>query len=255
MQVILAQPRGFCAGVERAIRIVEEALKLYGAPIYVRHEIVHNQWVGEELGAKGAIFVDELSQIPTGAHTIFSAHGVSSEVENEAKSRDFMYFDATCPLVTKVHLEVQKHAKKGRDIILIGHKGHPEVVGTLGRHPKDSGTNIYLIETREDIDELEVKSDSLAYVNQTTLSIDDTKNIIEILKKKFPNIKSSIKEDICYATTNRQNAVKQIAGNCDMFFVIGSENSSNSKRLVEVAKKSGCKKAELFDFSKKLPKS
>ena len=182
-EIVLANPRGFCAGVDRAIDIVEKSLEKYDEPVFVRHQVVHNKRVVESLEKKGVKFVKEVSEIPDNAVAIFSAHGVSSAVENEAKSRDFMYFDATCPLVTKVHLEVQKHAKKGRDIILIGHKGHPEVVGTLGRHPKDSGTNIYLIETREDIDELEVNSDSLAYVTQTTLSVDETTELIEILKR------------------------------------------------------------------------
>ncbi len=199
-EIVLANPRGFCAGVDRAIDIVEKSLEKYNEPVYVRHQVVHNKRVVEGLEKKGVKFVKEVSEIPDNAVAIFSAHGVSSEVENEAKSRDFMYFDATCPLVTKVHLEVQKHAKKGRDIILIGHRGHPEVIGTLGRHPKNSGTNIYLIETRKDIDKLKVNSDSLAYVTQTTLSVDETKELIDVLKKKFPKIIGPSADDICYAT-------------------------------------------------------
>ena len=253
VKIILASPRGFCAGVDRAIEIVEKTLNKYGSPVYVRHEIVHNKQVVENLKKKGAIFIEELNEIKDNKRpVIFSAHGVPKTVPEEAENKKMFYIDATCPLVTKVHKESERHFKNGYQIILVGHKGHPEVIGTMGQLPKGS---IKLIETEEDATNL--KKDEfdkpVAYVTQTTLSIDDTKNIIEILKKKFPNIQSSIKEDICYATTNRQNAVKQIAGNCDMFFVIGSENSSNSKRLVEVAKKSGCKRAELFDFSKKLP--
>jgi 4-hydroxy-3-methylbut-2-enyl diphosphate reductase len=240
-EIVLANPRGFCAGVDRAIDIVEKSLEKYDEPVFVRHQVVHNKRVVESLEKKGVKFVKEVSEIPDNAVAIFSAHGVSSEVENEAKSRDFMYFDATCPLVTKVHLEVQKHAKKGRDIILIGHKGHPEVVGTLGRHPKDSGTNIYLIETREDIDELEVNSDSLAYVTQTTLSVDETTELIEILKSKFPNIIGPSADDICYATQNRQDAVKQLSLECEVVLVIGSKTSSNSNRLKELAEKCGTK--------------
>jgi len=253
VKILLASPRGFCAGVDRAIEIVEKTLKKYGAPVYVRHEIVHNKQVVENLKKLGAIFVEELDEIKDNLRpVIFSAHGVPKSVPEEAKSKNMFYIDATCPLVTKVHKESERHYKNGYQIILIGHRGHPEVVGTMGQLPKGS---IRLIETEKDADTLEVHefNKPVAYVTQTTLSIDDTKNIIAILKKKFPNIKSSIKEDICYATTNRQNAVKKIASKCDMFFVIGSENSSNSKRLVEVAKKSGCNKSELFDFTKKLP--
>jgi len=238
-EIVLANPRGFCAGVDRAIDIVEKSLEKYDEPVFVRHQVVHNKRVVESLEKKGVKFVKEVSEIPDNAVAIFSAHGVSSAVENEAKSRDFMYFDATCPLVTKVHLEVQKHAKKGRDIILIGHKGHPEVIGTLGRHPKDSGTNIYLIENKEDIDKLEVSSDSLAYVTQTTLSVDETSELIEILKSKFPNIIGPSADDICYATQNRQDAVKQLALESEFIVVIGSRNSSNSNRLKELAEKCG----------------
>ena len=240
-EIVLANPRGFCAGVDRAIDIVEKSLEKYNEPVYVRHQVVHNKRVVEGLEKKGVKFVKEVSEIPDNAVAIFSAHGVSSEVENEAKSRDFMYFDATCPLVTKVHLEVQKHAKKGRDIILIGHRGHPEVIGTLGRHPKNSGTNIYLIETREDIDKLKVNSDSLAYVTQTTLSVDETTELIDVLKKKFPKIIGPSADDICYATQNRQDAVKQLSLECEVVLVIGSKTSSNSNRLKELAEKCGTK--------------
>ena len=253
LKILLASPRGFCAGVDRAIDIVEKALKKFGSPVYVRHEIVHNKQVVENLKKSGAVFVEELSEIKDSSRpVIFSAHGVPKTVPKEAENKKMFYIDATCPLVTKVHKESERHYKNGYQIILIGHKGHPEVIGTMGQLPEGS---IKLIETESDAKELKADefNKPLAYVTQTTLSIDDTKNIIEILKKKFPNIKSSIKEDICYATTNRQEAVKKIAQDCNMFFVIGSENSSNSKRLVEVAKKSGCKKSELFDFSKDLP--
>ena len=253
VRILLASPRGFCAGVDRAIEIVKKTIKKFGAPVYVRHEIVHNKQVVENLKQLGAIFIEELSEIKDISRpVIFSAHGVPKTVPNEAKNRKMFYIDATCPLVTKVHKESERHFKNGYQIILVGHKGHPEVIGTIGQLPEGS---IRLIETEDDAKNLKIDefNKPLAYVTQTTLSVDDTKNIIEILKKKFPNIKSSIKEDICYATTNRQNAVKKIAPNCDIFFVIGSENSSNSKRLVEVAKKSGCNKSELFDFSKELP--
>ena len=253
VKILLASPRGFCAGVDRAIDIVEKTLKKFGAPVYVRHEIVHNKQVVENLKKLGAIFIEELDEIKDNSRpVIFSAHGVPKTVPKEAESKKMFYIDATCPLVTKVHRESERHHKNGFQIILVGHKGHPEVIGTMGQLPEGS---IRLIETENDA--IKLRTDEfnkpLAYVTQTTLSIDDTKNIIEILKKKFTNIKSSIKEDICYATTNRQDAVKKIAPNCNLFFVIGSENSSNSKRLVEVAKKSGCKKSELFDFSNKLP--
>ena len=253
LKILLASPRGFCAGVDRAIEIVEKALKKFGAPVYVRHEIVHNKQVVENLKQMGAIFVEELNEIKDNSRpVIFSAHGVPKTVPEEAKNKKMFYIDATCPLVTKVHKESERHYKNGYQIILVGHKGHPEVIGTMGQLPKGS---IRLIETVKDAQDLRIDefNKPVAYVTQTTLSVDDTKNIVKILNKKFPDIKSSIKEDICYATTNRQNSVKKIAPNCDMFFVIGSENSSNSKRLVEVAKKSGCNKSELFDFSKKLP--
>tara|TARA_B110000014_G_scaffold262259_1_gene255839 strand:- start:1684 stop:2628 length:945 start_codon:yes stop_codon:yes gene_type:complete len=253
VKILLASPRGFCAGVDRAIDIVEKTLKKFGAPVYVRHEIVHNKQVVENLKKLGAIFIEELDEIKDNSRpVIFSAHGVPKTVPKEAESKKMFYIDATCPLVTKVHRESERHYKNGFQIILVGHKGHPEVIGTMGQLPEGS---IRLIETENDA--IKLRKDEfnkpVAYVTQTTLSVDDTKNIIEILKKKFPDIKSSIKEDICYATTNRQDSVKKIAPNCNLFFVIGSENSSNSKRLVEVAKKSGCKKSELFDFSNKLP--
>ena len=255
VKILLASPRGFCAGVDRAIEIVKKALKKFGSPVYVRHEIVHNKQVVENLKSLGAIFIEELNEIKDSTRpVIFSAHGVPKSVPKEAENKKMFYVDATCPLVTKVHKECERHYKNGYQVILVGHKGHPEVIGTMGQLPEGS---IKLIETEKDAQNLKIGefNKPVAYVTQTTLSVDDTKNIIEILNKKFPNIKSSIKEDICYATTNRQNSVKKIAPNCDMFFVIGSENSSNSKRLVEVAKKSGCTKSELFDFSKKLPVS
>ncbi len=253
VKILLASPRGFCAGVDRAIEIVEKTLKKFGSPVYVRHEIVHNKQVVENLKKLGAIFIEELNEVKDNSRpVIFSAHGVPKSVPKEAENKKMFYIDATCPLVTKVHKESERHYKNGYQVILVGHKGHPEVVGTMGQLPEGS---IRLIETEDDAKKLKTDefNKPMAYVTQTTLSVDDTKNIIEILKKKFPNIKSSIKEDICYATTNRQNSVKKIAPSCDLFFVIGSENSSNSKRLVEVAIKSGCNKSELFDFSKELP--
>ena len=253
IKILLASPRGFCAGVDRAIEIVEKALKKFGPPVYVRHEIVHNKQVVENLKKLGAIFIEELNEVKDNSRpVIFSAHGVPKSVPKEAENKKMFYIDATCPLVTKVHKESERHYKNGYQVILVGHKGHPEVIGTMGQLPEGS---IRLIETEDDAKKLKTDefNKPIAYVTQTTLSVDDTKNIIEILKKKFPNIKSSIKEDICYATTNRQNSVKKIAPSCDLFFVIGSENSSNSKRLVEVAIKSGCNKSELFDFSKEVP--
>ena len=253
LKILLAAPRGFCAGVDRAIEIVEKALEKFGSPIYVRHEIVHNKYVVNNLKKKGAIFIEELYEIKDKSRpVIFSAHGVPKSIPEEAKNKKIFYVDATCPLVTKVHRETERNNKNGYQIILIGHKGHPEVVGTMGQIPKE---NITLVETIEDAKNIKIEkfNKPVAYVTQTTLSVDDTKDIIEILKKKFPNIKSPIKEDICYATTNRQNAVKQIAPLCEMFFVIGSENSSNSKRLVEVAKKAGCSKSQLINFDKTLP--
>ncbi len=253
VKILLASPRGFCAGVDRAIEIVEKTLKKFGSPVYVRHEIVHNKQVVENLKRLGAIFIEDLDEVKDNSRpVIFSAHGVPKSVPKEAENKKMFYIDATCPLVTKVHKESERHYKNGYQVILVGHKGHPEVVGTMGQLPEGS---IRLIETEDDAKKLKTDefNKPMAYVTQTTLSVDDTKNIIEILKKQFPNIKSSIKEDICYATTNRQNSVKKIAPSCDLFFVIGSENSSNSKRLVEVAIKSGCSKSVLFDFSKELP--
>ena len=253
LKILLASPRGFCAGVDRAIEIVNKALNKFGAPVYVRHEIVHNKQVVEDLRKRGAIFVEELSEIEDiNRPVIFSAHGVPKSVPEEANLKNLSYVDATCPLVSKVHRESEQLYKKGFDIILIGHKNHPEVVGTMGQLPKGS---IRLIETAEEVKSLDIKSfkKPLAYITQTTLSVDDTSEIINLLKKKFENIKGPIKEDICYATTNRQKAVKKIAPNCDMFFVIGSRNSSNSVRLVEVAKKAGCKNSILMHFGKELP--
>jgi len=250
IKILLAEPRGFCAGVVRAIEIVEKTLKKYGSPVYVRHEIVHNKYVVDDLKKKGAIFVEELSDIKDSTRpVIFSAHGVPKEVPEEATKRKMFYVDATCPLVTKVHNEAERHYKNNYKIILIGHKNHPEVIGTMGQIPPG---NIILVENIEDVNKVNLNG-PVAYVTQTTLSVDDTKDIIEVLKKKFPDIKGPIKEDICYATTNRQSAVKKTAPLCDMFFVIGSTNSSNSKRLVEVAKKAGCNNAELINFEKKLP--
>jgi len=250
IKILLASPRGFCAGVDRAIEIVKKTLEKYGSPVYVRHEIVHNTQVVENLKKLGAIFVEELEEVRDRTRpVIFSAHGVPKSVPKEASNMKMFYIDATCPLVTKVHREAERHNKNGNKIILIGHKGHPEVIGTMGQIPKE---NIVLIETIEDAKNLKLEG-SIAYVTQTTLSVDDTKDIIEVLEKKFPGIKAPVKEDICYATTNRQNAVKKIAPQCDMFLVIGSDNSSNSKRLVEVAKKAGCNKTQLIDFKKELP--
>ena len=238
-RVLLANPRGFCAGVDRAIDIVNQALKKFGPPIYVRHEVVHNKTVVQELKSKGVIFVDELSEVPQSSHVIFSAHGVSEKVEKEAAAFNLLSFDATCPLVTKVHNEVQRHVRAGRDIILIGHEGHPEVEGTLGRHnPEDSNSNIYLVQDEEEARSLYVSQpENLAYVTQTTLSLDDTICIVEILYEQFPKILKPKSDDICYATQNRQDAVKSILNHCDYLLVIGSINSSNSRRLVELALK------------------
>ena len=250
IKILLASPRGFCAGVDRAIEIVKKTLEKYGSPVYVRHEIVHNTQVVENLKKLGAVFVEELEEVKDRTRpVIFSAHGVPKSVPKEAKNMKMFYIDATCPLVTKVHKEAERHYKNGSKIVLIGHKDHPEVIGTMGQIPKE---NIVLVETIQDAKNLKLEG-TIAYVTQTTLSVDDTKDIIEVLKKKFPTIKGPIKEDICYATTNRQNAVKKIASQCDMFLVIGSDNSSNSKRLVEVAKKAGCIKAQLIDFKKQFP--
>ena len=253
LKIYLASPRGFCAGVKRAIDIVEKSINKFGSPVYVRHEIVHNKQVVEELKEKGAIFVDELSDVKDRSRpVIFSAHGVPKSVPEDAKIKNLSFVDATCPLVSKVHRESEQLNKKGFEILLIGHKNHPEVIGTMGQLPDGS---IKLIETKKDVEALKEENfkKPLAYITQTTLSVDDTADIIISLKKKFPNIKGPIKEDICYATTNRQSAVKKIAPNCEMFFVIGSRNSSNSARLVEVAKKSGCKNSELIFYGKKAP--
>ena len=250
LNIILASPRGFCAGVDRAIEIVKKTLEKYGPPVYIRHEIVHNKNVVESLKKLGAVFIEEVSEIPDPSRPIiFSAHGVPKSVPEEAKLKKIFYIDATCPLVSKVHRETEQLYKEGFDIILIGHKNHPEVIGTMGQLP--DGT-IKLIETIDEVKNLNCKK-PVAYVTQTTLSIDDTKKIVDALKLKFPNIKGPIKEDICYATTNRQNAVKKIAPNCDMFFIIGSRNSSNSARLVEVAKKAGCIESELIFSGKPIP--
>jgi 4-hydroxy-3-methylbut-2-enyl diphosphate reductase len=253
LKIYLASPRGFCAGVKRAIEIVEKAINKYGAPVYVRHEIVHNKQVVDELKEKGAIFVDELSDVKDNSRpVIFSAHGVPKSVPDEARVKNLSYVDATCPLVSKVHRESEQLHKRGYEIFLIGHKNHPEVIGTMGQLPKGS---IKLVEAKSDVESL--KTDNfkkpLAYITQTTLSVDDTAEIISALKNKFPEIKGPIKEDICYATTNRQSAVKEIASKCDLFFVVGSRNSSNSVRLVEVAKKAGCKNSQLMHSEKEIP--
>jgi 4-hydroxy-3-methylbut-2-enyl diphosphate reductase len=239
MDVLLANPRGFCAGVDRAIEIVERALDRFGAPIYVRHEVVHNRFVVESLRARGAVFVDELSEIPDGSTVIFSAHGVSKGVREEAEQRDLSIFDATCPLVTKVHLEVARYCRDGYEVILIGHRGHPEVEGTMGQYRGGQG-QIHLVETPADVDQLDIgHPERVAFVTQTTLSMDDTRQVIEALKRRFPNIAGPKKNDICYATQNRQDAVKDLAGRCDLVLVVGSPNSSNSNRLREIAEKSG----------------
>ena len=251
IKVLLAAPRGFCAGVDRAIEIVKKSIKKFGAPVYVRHEIVHNKQVVDSLKKIGAIFVEELNEIKDKSRpVIFSAHGVPKSIPIEATNLKMMYIDATCPLVTKVHREAENLNKKGFHILLIGHKNHPEVIGTMGQLPLGE---IDLIETTNDAKKYINSKKDIAYVTQTTLSVDDTKNIIKILKKNFPNIKDPIKEDICYATTNRQAAVKNIASKCDMFFVIGSKNSSNSLRLVEVAKQSGCKHSQLIHTGSVIP--
>ncbi|MDG2244428.1 MAG: 4-hydroxy-3-methylbut-2-enyl diphosphate reductase [Rhodospirillaceae bacterium] len=243
LKILLAGPRGFCAGVDRAILIVEKAIEAHGAPVYVRHEIVHNRFVVKSLEAKGAVFVEELDEVPNGVPVVFSAHGVPKSVLNAANARELDYIDATCPLVSKVHSEAELHHGHGLQTILIGHANHPEVIGTMGQVPEGS---IILVETVEDAETFAPDNpDTLAYVTQTTLSVDDTADIIDVLKRRFPSIASPRKEDICYATTNRQAAVKAIAERCDMVLVIGAPNSSNSKRLVEVAHKAGCTKATL----------
>jgi 4-hydroxy-3-methylbut-2-en-1-yl diphosphate reductase len=248
LEVVLAKPRGFCAGVDRAIAIVERVLALHGAPIYVRHEIVHNKYVVDDLRAKGAVFVEELEEVPSGATVIFSAHGVALEVRREAEARGLKVFDATCPLVTKVHVEVSKMRDAGREVIMIGHEGHPEAEGTMGQ----SESGMYLVETEEDVAKLEVRDGSkLAYVTQTTLSIDDCTRIIAALKARFPAIVGPKKDDICYATQNRQDAVKFMAPRCDVVIVVGSPNSSNSNRLREVARNLG-REAYLVDSAAEL---
>lgn len=232
MQIILANPRGFCAGVERAIAIVERALEKFGAPIYVRHEVVHNKFVCDDLRAKGAVFIEELREVPVGSTVIFSAHGVSKAVRDEAEARGLKVFDATCPLVTKVHVEVAKMRNQAREVVMIGHKGHPEVEGTMGQ----SRDGMYLVETAEEVENLKVNSPgSLSFVTQTTLSVDDASLVIAALKEHFPQVQGPKKDDICYATQNRQDAVKVLAEQCDLVIVVGSPNSSNSRRLKEVA--------------------
>ena len=252
IKILLSAPRGFCAGVERAIEIVEKSIKKYGVPVYVRHEIVHNKFVVDDLKNKGAIFVEELEEIKDKSRpVIFSAHGVPKKIPEDAKKYNMTYVDATCPLVSKVHRESENLYKAGYHLILIGHKNHPEVIGTMGQLPNGS---IDLIQNEHEAKKYDLKNDKkIAFVTQTTLSIDDTKDIIKILKNRFPNIREPLKEDICYATTNRQMTVKNIAKKCDVFFVIGSRNSSNSVRLVEVAKKSGCPSAHLIHSQSEIP--
>ena len=249
-EIKLANPRGFCAGVDRAIDIVNKALDIYGAPVYVKHEVVHNKVVVNDLKNRGAIFVEDIDEIPDDSLVIFSAHGVSSEVEERTKTRNLNFFDATCPLVTKVHMEVRKHAKANRDIILIGHDGHPEVEGTMGRHINSENSTIYLVQNEEEAEKINVNNiDNLALVTQTTLSVDETKSIISILKQRFPNIDVPKKDDICYATQNRQDAVKQLALESDFMIVVGSKNSSNSNRLRELGEKCGCKSVLIDEFA------
>jgi 4-hydroxy-3-methylbut-2-enyl diphosphate reductase len=240
MQILLANPRGFCAGVDRAIDIVERAIDLFGAPIYVRHEVVHNKYVVDRLRTIGAVFVEELEEVPAGATVIFSAHGVSRVVQMEAQRRALTVFDATCPLVTKVHMEVTRYAREAREVFLIGHAGHPEVEGTIGQFDTSFGGSIYLVETVEDVASVAVRNAGhLAFVTQTTLSVDDTASIVEALRSRFPGLKAPVKEDICYATQNRQDAVKDLIGHCDVLVVVGSKSSSNSNRLREMADKVG----------------
>jgi 4-hydroxy-3-methylbut-2-enyl diphosphate reductase len=242
LRVILAGPRGFCAGVDRAIRVVEEALRRYGAPVYVRHEIVHNRTVVEDLERQGAIFVEELNEVPADAHVVFSAHGVPKSVPEEAQRRHLMYLDATCPLVSKVHREAERHYTDGCHILMIGHAGHPEVVGTMGQLPPGAVT---LVQNAEEAEAVQAPPGRLAFITQTTLSVDDTAEIIDTLRRRFPDIEGPRREDICYATTNRQAAVKAIAAGCDLLIVIGSPNSSNSQRLREVAERAGARRAVL----------
>ena len=248
-QIKLANPRGFCAGVDRAIDIVNKALEKYGSPVYVKHEVVHNKFVVEDLKSRGAIFVEEIDEVPDNSLVIFSAHGVSQKVEETTKSRKLEYFDATCPLVTKVHMEVIRNARANNDIILIGHEGHPEVEGTMGRHIKNESSNIYLVQDEKEAKNIVIdKPEQLAIVTQTTLSVDDTKSIIDILKTRFPKINIPKKDDICYATQNRQDAVKQLALESDFMIVVGSSNSSNSNRLQELSEKCGCKSVLIDSF-------
>ncbi len=240
MEVLLANPRGFCAGVDRAIDIVDRALELFGAPIYVRHEVVHNRYVVNNLHEKGAVFVDELSQVPDGETVIFSAHGVSQSVRREAQDRGLKVFDATCPLVTKVHMEVVRFSQQGRECVLIGHQGHPEVEGTMGQYDDSAGGHMYLVEDASDVQSLKVENaERLSYVTQTTLSVDDTARVIDSLRLRFPSIEGPRKDDICYATQNRQDAVRELAGKADVVLVVGSPNSSNSNRLRELAEQEG----------------
>ena len=247
MDVILANPRGFCAGVDRAIEIVKRAIETLGAPIYVRHEVVHNRFVVDDLKQRGAIFVEDLDEVPDGATVIFSAHGVSQDVRREAARRGLKVFDATCPLVTKVHMEVARHCRAGRDVVLIGHAGHPEVEGTMGQWNGRGGGTIHLVETIEDVERLQLaQPDNLAYTTQTTLSVDDTQAMIAALRAKFPHVQGPRKDDICYATQNRQDAVRELARQCDLVLVVGSINSSNSNRLRELAQKQGIE-AHLID--------
>ena len=252
MQVKLANPRGFCAGVDRAIEIVERALEVFNEPVYVRHEVVHNKYVIDDLVAKGVVFVDELDQVPDGAIVIFSAHGVSQAVQHEAERRELKVFDATCPLVTKVHFEVARYSRTGQECILIGHAGHQEVEGTLGQYDASAGGEMYLVESIEDVARLEVRNpDKLAFVTQTTLSVDDTSDVIDALRERFPAIEGPRKDDICYATQNRQNAVRDLAASCDLVLVVGSVTSSNSKRLQELAERSGVE-SYLIDSSDEI---
>ncbi|WP_445495221.1 4-hydroxy-3-methylbut-2-enyl diphosphate reductase [Photorhabdus sp. SF281] len=254
MQILLANPRGFCAGVDRAISIVERALELYGAPIYVRHEVVHNRYVVDNLRKRGAIFIEDIAEVPDDAILIFSAHGVSQAIRAEARSRNLtMLFDATCPLVTKVHMEVARASRKGKEAILIGHAGHPEVEGTMGQYNNANG-GMYLVESPEDVWNLNVKDqDNLCFMTQTTLSVDDTSEVIDALNERFPNIVGPRKDDICYATTNRQEAVRDLASDADVVLVVGSRNSSNSNRLAELAQRVG-KPAYLIDSADDIKK-
>ena len=250
MDILMANPRGFCAGVDRAIEIVERALELFGAPVYVRHEVVHNKFVVDGLRAKGAIFVDELDEVPDDNTVIFSAHGVSAAVEENAKARELRVFDATCPLVTKVHIEVAKYADEGREVILIGHAGHPEVEGTMGRYDTTNGGRIILVENPEDVSSLQIdKPEQLAFVSQTTLSVDDTRTVIETLQERFPHIVAPRKDDICYATQNRQDAVKKLCETVDLLLVVGADNSSNSNRLRDLGERAGIPSYLIADAS------